>query len=139
MRLIEFSVLSNHLHFIVEAETSSALSCGMKGLSVRIARALNRDTGRAGRVFTDHYHSHLLRGPTELINSIKYVQQNGNRHYGFAGADECSSVAADAWEVLSRPAGWLLAVGWRRGRGNETIRMLAGFSTREQSDAWTVQ
>jgi putative transposase len=66
MRLIEFSILSNHLHFLVEADSSRSLARGMKGLSVRVARSLNRDSGRTGRVFVDHYHLHLLRGPTEL-------------------------------------------------------------------------
>jgi putative transposase len=134
MRLIEFSVLSNHLHFVVEADDSISLARGTKGLAVRVARALNRERGHTGRVFADHYHLHLLRGPTELVNGIRYVQKNGNRHYGFVGADECSSVARDAWEVLARPLGWLLSFGWRRGRGNETIDMLAGFCTNTQAE-----
>ena len=127
LRLIEFSVLSNHLHLVVEADDSSSLARGMKGLSVRIARALNRERGQTGRVFADHYHLHLLRGPTELVNSLRYVQKNGNRHYGFTGPDDCSSVAHDAWEVLAQPLGWLLSLGWKRGRGNEAIEMLAGL------------
>jgi putative transposase len=134
MRLIEFSVLSNHLHFVVEADDSLSLARGMKGLAVRVARTLNREREGRGRVFTDHYHLHLLRGPTELVNSIKYVQMNGNRHYGFTGADECSSAARDAWEVLAQPLGWLLSLGWKRGRGNESIEMLAGFCRRAQPE-----
>jgi putative transposase len=41
MRLVEFTVLSNHLHLIVEADNSTELSRGMQGLCVRLARALN--------------------------------------------------------------------------------------------------
>src|SRR4051812_29847794 len=42
LRVTEFSVLSNHLHLVVEADDSDALSHGMQGLCIRIARALNR-------------------------------------------------------------------------------------------------
>lgn len=40
------SILSNHLHLIVEAKGRGALSRGMKGLQVRIARALNKPWNR---------------------------------------------------------------------------------------------
>jgi putative transposase len=126
LRLIEFSVLSNHLHFIVEANHSKSLAQGMKGLLVRIARALNREAGRTGRVFADHYHLHLLRSPTELVNSIRYVQNNACKHYDLIGPDDCSSTARAAFEVLSHPLSWLLDVGWKLGRGSSAITTLAG-------------
>src|SRR6266849_35955 len=69
LRLIHFSVLGNHLHLIVEADSSEALSRGMQGLSIRIAKALNRLMSRHGRVLSDHYHSRLLRTPTELVRA----------------------------------------------------------------------
>jgi putative transposase len=127
MRLIEFSVLDNHLHFIVEAESSTALARGMKGLLVRIARALNREVDRVGRVFADHYHLHLLRTPTEVVNCIRYVQNNAHRHYGIIGRDDCSSTSHDAREVLAFPLGWLLYTGWKLGRGSLAIETLGGY------------
>ena len=44
-------VLGNHVHFIVEADSAEALSHGMQGLSIRIAKALNAVMGCAGSVF----------------------------------------------------------------------------------------
>jgi REP element-mobilizing transposase RayT len=41
VRLVEFSVLTNHLHLIVEAADERALARAMKGISVRIVRGLN--------------------------------------------------------------------------------------------------
>ena len=41
-RLLQFSVQHDHLHLIVEADSPRALARGMKGLSVRLARRLNR-------------------------------------------------------------------------------------------------
>jgi REP element-mobilizing transposase RayT len=40
-RLTQFSLQSNHLHLIAEACDRQALSLGMQGLLVRVARALN--------------------------------------------------------------------------------------------------
>jgi putative transposase len=119
LRVIEFTVLGNHLHLVVEADNDEALSRGMQGLNIRIARALNRLMERRGRVFADHYHSRLLRSPTELVNAIAYVLGNAAHHYGEAGHDRFSSRAYTAprrQEILSRPRSWLLRSGWRRAR-----------------------
>ena len=114
-RLIEYSVQGNHLHLIVEADHSAALSRGMQGLTIRIAKALNAMMGLAGRVFDDHYFARLLRTPTELVRAIRYVLANAAHHFGDAGADPFSSAALPAGtNLLARPLGWLLSKGMRR-------------------------
>jgi len=75
----------------------------MRGLPVRIAKGLNRVMQRRGRVFDDHYHSRLLRSPTELVNAIAYVLGNHEHHYGpSCGLDVYSSLACDAARVLAK-------------------------------------
>ena len=70
---------------------------------------------RRGRVFDDHYHSRLLRSPTQLVNAIAYVLGNHEHHYGPSrGIDPCSSLACDAARVLAKPKTWLMRIGWRR-------------------------
>jgi len=125
LRLVEFSVLSNHLHLIVEADDSRALSSGMQGLAIRVAKALNALLGRSGRVFADHYHSRLLKTPTELTRAIRYVVENANHHYGDRGADFFSSRGHGAAAELAAPIGWLLRVGWRRARPRDRIEPIA--------------
>src|SRR5678815_839051 len=61
MRLVEFSVQSNHIHLIVEAENREALSRGMQALAIRLARAVNRASGRVGTVFADRYFARILK------------------------------------------------------------------------------
>ncbi|MCA1827290.1 MAG: transposase [Myxococcales bacterium] len=117
LRVIEFSVLGNHLHLIVEADGSAALSSGMHGLNIRIAKALNRLMKSSGQVFADHYHGRILTTPTELVNAIAYVLGNFAHHHGGApGGDRFSSIACDRARVLGEPQGWLPRVGWRRAR-----------------------
>jgi REP element-mobilizing transposase RayT len=123
LRLIEFTVLSNHLHLIVEADDSKALSRGMQGLCVRLAQALNSALKRRGRVFADHFYSALLRSPTRLVNAIRYVIGNAGRHYGEKGLDPCSSAMPGAAEVLTPAQGWLLRAGWLRAPAQLLTRL----------------
>jgi len=130
MRLVHWSVLGNHMHLIVEACDRHALSRGMQGLGVRLARALNRWWGRTGRVLADRYHAHVLRSPREVRNSLAYVLENARKHrIETAGTDSCSSAPwFDGWlggdcvactdserpTWLRAARSWLLAHGWRR-------------------------
>lgn len=136
LRLVHFAVLSNHLHLICEADGERALSRGVQGLCVRIARAVNRVWRRAGSVFADRYHSHVLKSPREVRNTLVYVLHNA-RHHGVHSTlpDPCSSGAwFDGWDEritahgaqittrrppdgsspLPRARTWLLSIGWRR-------------------------
>lgn len=119
MRLIHFSIQGNHIHLIVEADSHESLSRAMQGLCVRIAKALNAMMERRGRVFADHYHSHLLLTPTQLVNAIRYVLENHTHHFGETGVDPFSSAALRPGEreiILGSPRGWLLRIGWHRAK-----------------------
>jgi len=100
-RLVHYAVLGNHMHMIVEAPDRVALARGMKGLGVRIARALNRVMGRHGRVIGERYHARILRTPTEVQHARRYLLTNAHHHYGYAFADPFASqkafVGARTW------------------------------------------
>ncbi len=128
-RLIHYSIQSNHLHLIAEAEDRTSLARGMQGLLVRVARALNKHWGRRGSVFADRYHARALRSPREVRAALVYVLHNA-RHHGvhIVGIDPFSSGPwFDGWASSTapnsraspcvRPRSWLLRHGWmRRGR-----------------------
>ena len=61
-RVIEYSVQSNHVHLVAEAGNERALSSGMRGLSVRIARGLNKLWRRMGCVLPDRDPREVPRG-----------------------------------------------------------------------------
>jgi REP element-mobilizing transposase RayT len=130
-RVVHFSIQGEHLHLIVEADHNRALSEGMQGLSVRLAKGLNRMMGRSGPVFAERYHSHVLRTPTEVRNALAYVLLNHVSHMRRIGAradagrfDRFSSASTfDGWEggdapevptVTTPPRSWLLRAGWKR-------------------------
>jgi putative transposase len=85
-RLIHFAILSNHLHLIVEAESTRVLSRGIQGITVRIARAVNTAISRKrGKVFSDRFHEHVLRTPSEAKAAVSYVIHNFRKHMREAG------------------------------------------------------
>jgi len=117
IRVVRFSVQGNHLHLVVEAADAAALARGMKGLAVRIARALNRLMAARGAVFADRYHAHVLRTPAEVRNALAYVAHNHGNHMerigsaaGCGAEDPYSSESLDGRVVTSAPRTWLLAI-----------------------------
>ena len=80
MRMVEFSVQTDHIHLVVEADGKQALTRGMQGLTIRLARAINRALGRKGKVFADRYHARILKTPTEVRNTVDYVLHNRAKH-----------------------------------------------------------
>jgi len=137
-RLVHYSVQSNHLHLIVEANDARALGRGMNALGARLARAVNRVFGRKGRVLLDRFHHVVLRTPTQVRNAMRYVLLNARRHLKTkprtTRIDPASSgrwfegwrrsaggLVAQARErpgghvvAIASPHTWLLSEGWRK-------------------------
>jgi putative transposase len=140
-RLAHFSVQSNHLHLIAEASDRRALSRGVQGLSVRVARAVNARLERKGRLFADRYHARALTSPRTVRYALRYVLLNARRHqpapFGFIDSRSSApwfpdfhrpgelafgvTQARAEWRASSdleapvvKPKTWLLRVGYRR-------------------------
>jgi len=137
-RVVEFNVLGNHLHLIVEAASKDALASGVAGLEIRVARRVNAALGRRGKLFPQRYHARALRTPREVRNALRYVLLNRKHHtaaqrFGRFWIDACSSApwftgwaqpirGDEPWkrELLALPPPtappetWLLATGWKR-------------------------
>jgi len=146
-RIIHFTVQDDHLHLIVEADDTRALSRGMRGLAIRVARAVNRALGRRGAVWGDRFHARALTTPRAVRNALVYVLMNRRKHRaGERGLDPCSSAPwFRGWRepvatLLGPPPvvaarTWLAAVGWRRhGLLGLDERPRSGESTRSADD-----
>src|SRR6266550_6849885 len=138
-RLVHFSVQADHIHLICEAEDRRALSRGLQGLNVRIAKAINKALARKGKVLADRYHSRELATPTEVRRALAYVLANHAHHRAQQGlrsrtnaVDAFSSAldfdgwicrvrSSEPWRytepVTAPPTTWLLRVGWTRAGG----------------------
>ena len=136
-RVVHASVQHNHLHFLVEADDRAALSRGMQGLAISIARRLNAVEGRRGKLFAHRFHATPITTPRQARSALAYVLNNWRKHRedrGGAAAQASldpysSALGFDGWRVdraWERPSWyealpvaaaetWLLRVGWRRG------------------------
>src|SRR5450432_1476237 len=131
-RVVQFSVQTDHIHMIVEAADTVALSRGMRGVSIRLARRINQVARRKGNVFSDRYHARALRTPREMRHCFVYVLLNFRKHLGRAAAvDPASSgfwfhgwktppaTAPPGWEgdevvPVQPPRTWLARKGWQK-------------------------
>jgi len=114
-RVVHYSVQTNHVHFIVEAEETRELSRGMQGLNVRMAVVLNRLMKRCGKVLADRYHAVILWTPRQTANAVHYVLHNRQHHargYADAWRDPFASVEAP----MAAARTWLLSQGLNRER-----------------------
>jgi len=103
-RLVHFSVQSNHIHVIAEACDKRALARGMQGLSVRLARAVNRTLSRRGRVFADRYHARALKTPRAAHFALRYVLLNARKHARRVVPGFIDSRSSAAWfDGFQRP------------------------------------
>jgi hypothetical protein len=82
----QFSVQGDHLHLIVEASHKAALSRGMQGLAIRVARAVNRLVFRRGKLWADRFFSRELKSPRVVRNALAYVLNNFRKHRARGGA-----------------------------------------------------
>ena len=101
-RITAISVMSNHVHVVIEAANNGAFTAGLKSLNGRLARAVNRALGRRGRVVEPRSHVHALGTPTEYRNAVSYVLRNGERHgawrpWGGTGAPRPDPRSSAAW------------------------------------------
>ena len=128
-RVVHFSVQTDHVHLIVEADSGDQLRGGLNSLTCRAARALNRAWRRHGSIWADRYHPRALTTPREVRNGIVYVLLNFRKHLRAPpGIDPRSSgLWFEGWAdrpeqsvrpcPLARPRTWLGTVGWLRAGG----------------------
>ena len=142
-RLVHFSLQGQHLHLVVEADDCQALARAMQGLSIRLARRLNRHLDRSGRLLADRYHCRVLRTPTEVRRALTYVLCNRRHHAAERGLriergwiDSYSSGPhfggwcdlfrpPEAYAVgppcTAQPRSWLMTAGWLRAGGRISV------------------
>lgn len=130
-RVSQYSLQSNHAHFLIEADDERALGRGMKALGARVSRTVNRSFGRSGRVLVDRYHVQVLRSPKQVRSALAYTLLNRRKHLAQVGGVAALAVdpaSSGRWfphwttglapapdpPVVSPAKTWLLSTGWLR-------------------------
>jgi putative transposase len=145
-RIVHTSIQGTHVHLLIEASNRTALARGMQAFQISAAKHLNSAISkrsklrrrRKGSVFTDRYHSEIIRTPRHARHELAYVLNNWRKHgeslKNIAASwriDPFSSAPSfDGWRDLDarsiewpttyvslptwEPQTWLLRDGWRR-------------------------
>jgi REP element-mobilizing transposase RayT len=79
-RIVHFSVQWDHIHMIVEADDRDVLLQGVRGLSISIARRVNRLMFRTGKFWDDRWHGRALMTARAVRHAMVYVMGNGYKH-----------------------------------------------------------
>ena len=140
LRVVHFSVQSDHVHLIVEAMDHESLWRGLQRFESRVAMELNRVARRSGKLWRERYHRHDLATPSQVRNAYVYVLMNVRKHdfvnasildHHLSTLDPRSSAPwFTGWHPEARPPprelaastlpspvvaprSWLAATGWR--------------------------
>ncbi|MCZ6465425.1 MAG: hypothetical protein O7A09_13910 [Proteobacteria bacterium] len=108
-RLVHYGLRDHRILLIAEVRDRRSLARGMQGLSIRVAKALNRAWERKGKVFTDRYDRRVLGTPREVHAALCEVLGGVPRGAGSGprSPDPYSSGAwFDGWAGLPRRQAW---------------------------------
>jgi REP element-mobilizing transposase RayT len=105
-RIVEFSIQTNHIHLIVEADDDKALSSAVRSFEARVSKLLNHHVLRRkrGKVWGDRYFRVDLTSPKQARHALAYVLQNGHRH-GVVAPGVKDPVSSARWSTryVTRP------------------------------------
>jgi REP-associated tyrosine transposase len=129
-RIVDYGVLGNHCHLIIEALDNDSMSGGLNGLCGRIAKGLDKLWGRKGKVFAERYHCRVLKTAREVYYAKRYIYENARKHLlpttkgrpdpfssglWFKGwKDYVHDGWFSWWGPVAEATSWLLREGWKR-------------------------
>lgn len=137
LRVIHYTLEGNHFHLFVECANAETLGRAMKSFGSSFGKAIRRIEGGVGSVFNGRYHLSVLRNPTLVRNSMRYVLLNRFKHENSHIDDNAYSTGQyfNGWRkligrgpqakrgaivlpvYLSEPLSWLAREGWQRATG----------------------
>ncbi|MBL8623125.1 MAG: hypothetical protein JNK64_17545 [Myxococcales bacterium] len=139
-RVVHYGVFGDQLRFVVEASGTQALTRGMQGLSIRLARAINAQLGRRGKLFAQRYQARPLRTAAAVRDAIRDVLLGARRPISAGGArlkpgaidPHSSGLWFDGWKAAARTdVAWLraLAKAGRPTAAPRTALLARGWRT----------
>jgi REP element-mobilizing transposase RayT len=97
-RIIAWSLLPDHVHLIVEGESTEEVAKGLQGLAVSLTKRLNKLWGRVGEdtVFRDRHRKIPIKDFRHARRAIPYVLGNAVRH-GILEPGEIDPYSSARW------------------------------------------
>lgn len=102
--IVEFSIQSNHLHFVIEGDDRETVIRKMQGFMIAFAKRLNRLLGRTkGKVWADRYFARDIESSRDMHNVLSYIFANAKKHGAIRDAPEVYDAYSTAWRFFGFP------------------------------------
>lgn len=75
-RLIEWCVMPNHVHVLVEPFEGMTLGAIVRSWKTFTSRAINREEGRSGGLWAKDYHDRFIRDQSHFESARAYIRNN---------------------------------------------------------------
>ena len=95
VRLIEFSVQKDHIHFLLESANKIVLGKAMRALSISLSKRFSLLLNRKIKALKSRYHLHILNTLKELKNARQYILNNSAKHTSNSNSDDLYFSRAD--------------------------------------------
>jgi len=95
VRLIEFSVQKDHIHFLLESGNKLVLGKAMRALSISLSKRFSLLLNRKIKALKNRYHLHILNTLKELKNARQYILNNSAKHASTTNSDDLYFSRAD--------------------------------------------
>jgi len=143
----QYTFMDNHIHLVLYAAETELLSDFMRQVFGKLARFINKRSGRSGRVFGDRAKTPVIQDRRHLFAVMRYIDANpvrarmvasehqykwsSFRHYAFGEADALVDDAPDYLGLSPVPA-------IRRRMYQELFREVPGRGERRlaEYDVW---
>lgn len=77
LKIIHYSIMENHLHLIVEAQSSEELSRSLQSFALSLSKLVkNRFNGSLANLWNDRYFMQLLLSQREIKTALQVVLKN---------------------------------------------------------------
>lgn len=104
-QIVEFSIQTNHLHFVAEAIDRETMIRKMQGFMIAFAKRLNRLLGgRRGAVWADRYFARDITSSRDMHNVLSYVFSNGKKHGVVPNEPDMMDLYSTTWCFLGLTA-----------------------------------
>ena len=114
-KILHYSVMSNHIHLLIEPGTGTSLSKLMQWILSVFAIRFNKINGFKGHVWYDRFKSVIVRNFIQFINTFNYITNNpvkagicmDARKYIYCGLYE---LVRGRYKIMDPPDDWIKLV-----------------------------
>jgi REP element-mobilizing transposase RayT len=80
IRIVQFAVLGDHIHMLIEAQDALQLGHAMRAMSISLSKRISLRMKKNLRVLKERYHRRTLTTLAQVRHAKNYIAGNANKH-----------------------------------------------------------